>query len=468
MTASLEGMSWAQEEFGHVRLGNALRTRRLVAMAAGLADAPAGLVTAVFRSVDERVGAYRFVENKRIDHEALLTASVEATLRRAEGEAWVYAPIDGSSLNLADPVGRRGLGAVGSYKRGGRGLKTMTSIAVRTDGTPLGLLDLQYWVRAVVPGRKQHRKQRTVQDKETRYWLQAIQRVEAAFQRVGATVRPWFQLDREGDFQELLALMAGMTTARLTVRASHNRRTAGTECAYLWDCLRARPRAGVYGLTVPPGSKRQTRTARMVVRWAPVSLLLRNQRHCSRSPRTPANVWAVLTLEEGTVPSGEKPLQWLLLTSAPVEDFFTAAEVVDGYSQRWRVEDFHRAWKSQCQVEATQLHDVQHIRCWATLLAAVAMRIERLKVLARTQPDAPARVELSQEEIDAIIVLRQPSAYHRGDSPSISLALRWIADLGGYIGPSNGPPGATVIGRGLQRVETAVLTLRHLAQEKPD
>jgi hypothetical protein len=460
--------AWATEEFGHAQLGNQLRTRRLVKIAHRLADSPAGMVSEVHQSDAERVGAYRFVENPHVSHEALVRASAEATLRRCEGESWTFAPIDGSSLSFSDPRGRRGLGAVGPYAQKGRGIKTMTSIAVRHDGSVLGLLDLQYWSRKIRKRRKPPRPWRSIESKETRFWLQAIQRITTVAENIGARTRLWFQLDREGDFYEMLCAMAELEHARVTVRAAQNRRTADPDCALLWDSLTAQPCSAAFGLSVPAGPKRQARKAKMVIRHAPIELLLRHRSRNYRDPRTRIALWAVLVLEEDSVPPGQKPLQWLLLTNAPIHDASDAAEVVHGYSLRWRVEDFHRCWKTNCRVESIQLHQVPHIQRWATLLAAVAIRIERLKHLARNEPDAPASIELSQDEIDAVIVLRQPPDHQPGDCPPISQVVRWIADIGGYIGPSNGPPGSTVISRGLQRVEVAQVTLRNLSDFKPD
>jgi hypothetical protein len=86
-------------------------------------------------------------------------------------------------------------------------------------------------------------------------------------------------------------------------------------------------------------------------------------------------------------------------------------------------------------------------------VAAVAMRIERLKYVARTSPHSPADIELTHDEIDATILLRKPQGYTIGQIPPISLALRWIADLGGYTGKSSGgPPGSITIGRGLREI----------------
>ena len=42
-----------------------------------------------------------------------------------------------------------------------------------------------------------------------------------------------------------------------------------------------------------------------------------------------------------------------------------------------------------------------------------------------------------------------------GFVPHLSEAVRWLADLGGYTGPWNGPPGPTVVGRGLRTMLAA-------------
>ena len=458
---------WVEEEFGQAKLGNALRQRRLKVMALRLAQSPAGLISAVFSTVGERVGAYRFVEKGRIDPRAILDSCAQATIGRAQGAQWLHVAVDGSSLHLADPSGRRGLGVVGAYHKNGRGLKVISSIGVHPNGTPLGLLDLQWWTRHQPVRRNGRRERRPLAQKETRFWLQALTCVEAAFERAQTTLRPWFQLDREGDFHDLLRWMSQTTRSRVTVRAAQDRRLAQGESGYLWDALRAQPAGGRYRLPVSAGPHRQARLARMVVRWAPVRLLLRDRRTGTKNG-TPVDLWAVLVLETGTTPAKEPPLTWLLITNAPVYDLDTALAVVQGYAHRWRIEDYHRTWKSQCGVETSQLHGIEPLILWATLLASVAMRIERLKHLARTEPDTPASVEFSREEIDAVIVLRQPSGYQRGDLPTIGQLVRWVADLGGYIGPSNGPPGSTVIARGLNRVEPVVIALRHISQEKPD
>jgi hypothetical protein len=175
---------------------------------------------------------------------------------------------------------------------------------------------------------------------------------------------------------------------------------------------------------------------------------------------------AVWALEVGTTPDGEKPLDWLLYTNVPVRDAQQARRIVRSYATRWRIEDFHKTWKSaKCNVERTQLRTAQGVVRWATILAAVATRIERLKHLARTTPDQPASAELTDEEIHVLVALARRIKKRAEPVPSESLtigrALEWIARLGGYTGKSSGgPPGSITIGRGLERLQTAVEGVR--------
>ena len=148
----------------------------------------------------------------------------------------------------------------------------------------------------------------------------------------------------------------------------------------------------------------------------------------------------------------------MLLTNGEVGTLESALSIVAGYCYRWRVEDFHRSWKrGHCDVEETQLRTKDRVIRWATMLAAVATRVERLKHLARTQPDAPATIELSKLELKALRAAKtryksRVETIPRG-VPSIAQAVRWIADLGGYTGKSSGgPPGSITIGRGFERL----------------
>ncbi len=252
-----------------------------------------------------------------------------------------------------------------------------------------------------------------------------------------------------------------VTQAFVTARAAQDRRLLSDEdeATYLWEMVGGAPCLGSFTLPVSAGPKRQARDAVIELRAAPVSLKVRGKDRRFRE----VQLTAVFALEAGTNPEDEEPIEWLLLTNRPVTSFEEAREVVRAYSLRWRVEAFHKTWKSVCGAEENQLRSPHSVILWCTILAGVAMRVDRLSHLARTQPDTPSTEELSREEIDAAIVLHNPTGYVRGDTPTISVAVGWIARQGGYRGKSSGgPPGTVVIGRGLRRVELAAEVLRQI------
>ncbi len=90
------------------------------------------------------------------------------------------------------------------------------------------------------------------------------------------------------------------------------------------------------------------------------------------------------------------------------------------------------------------------------MLAAVAARVERLKHLARTQPDAPASIELTPIELQALRIkkkrIKKRTEPDPEEMPTIATAVLWIGQCGSYHGKPTKLPGAICIGRGLERL----------------
>jgi hypothetical protein len=453
---------WAVDEMQAAELGHAWRLARATRMLARAAEHPAGKLTEVIRDRAELQGAYDLLEGGRVPASALLASFVSATLDRASTDQWVFAPIDGTSIRVTDLTWEKGLGSIGNLQHGARGVKVINALAVDPRGATVGLLGQVFWARTNAqpdsPDKRKRNLKRPLSDKETRHWIDAITQAKDAADARG--IRLWFQIDREGDNGDLL-LALDETGHDFTVRAAWDRvvDVTGQDAQHVRQRLAKEAPTGSYEIAVSGAPSRSPRTARMLVRTAHVTFAL-HQSGSKDKKRLAINVvWA---REEGTTPGREKPLDWLLLTSRTVDTFEQAYEVVYGYTQRWRIEDFHRAWKSSvCRVEDTQLRSFEAITVWATMLANVAARSERLRLLARKQADRPASIDLSAHEIRALILLKRK---HRSRNeivpdtmPTIAQATLWIAELGGYTGKSSGgPPGAITIRRGLERLGPAV------------
>ncbi|GAC1569095.1 MAG: IS4-like element ISLpn5 family transposase [Polyangiales bacterium] len=411
----------------------------------------------VFTQTREREGAYDLLQNEHVLLEDVAGAMFEATVSRVQ-TPFVYAAIDGSSLNLTDEAKRKGFGRIGSDAKGARGLKVMSALAIHPDGVPLGLIDQQYWSRpdsshspANAKEKEKRNRGRFFTQKETVRFVRAAEKVVERLQ--SASVRAWVVIDREADNHDIL-LGVSELDCHFTLRGNWERLVAESDLKVtVRGVLAAQPILGSYDVEIGRTGQRAARMATMNVRAKEVELRLRNHHGKGREKRLLVTAVWVTETEASIQKGGTKALEWLLYTNVHVQSSAAAQAVVRSYACRWRIEEFHRTWKSgACRVEDMQLRSVETATIWATILAANAARIERLKYLARTTPDAPATSVLRPVEIETLKRLRRSEKKNFGDGPiNLLLVTEWIAELGGWI-RRNGPPGAITLSRGLERL----------------
>lgn len=457
---------WAAEEFGLADLGDLRRAKRLVQVAKMAASLPNGKVTSVFKEPAAREGAFRLLENNEVKPAAIALAAHRACARRSLGAEYVFVPVDETSLKLTDVLEEKRFGNVGSRSRGAPGLEVMTALAVSAQGTPLGLCGQKIWARdKPVKGTKKQQQKRTTRQKETKHWVDVMRQARRVFAAEAPQTRIWFQLDRGADAWPVL--LAGLRAGDLfTVRAAQDRLLTMTkgdeERRHLWEVLEKQPLLATKELPVPARSARKAlhgkpvparpaRTAKIELRAAKVELQLQTNHRRVKAP-----VYALLACETAESAVGVEPIEWMLLTSRPIQSLADANLVLYGYAQRWRIEDFHRTWKSgACNMEQTQLRDRNNVMRWAAVLASVAVKILRLTYLARHQPDLSSLEELSPFQVDAIVLSSKTKKHKVGSAPTMKEIVRLLAGVGGWTGQyTDQPPGALVLARGLYRIET--------------
>jgi hypothetical protein len=459
---------WAWEQFGGTETGDIRRLRRLIVMARGAATSPDGQVARVFADRRDREGAYDWLESGHVSAPQLMASMAGATARAARAHRQVYVAVDGSSLTVASGQRGRAFGAIGSHTMKGRGVKVMSALVMGTDGCTIGLGSQIWWTR-----RQRKRlpdcRRRPLADKESRHWLRVIDDCRDALHRGAPDTQPCFVLDREGDNQSVL-MHAAKHGLNIIVRARHNRRLVSRDeprrrwrsrgAPMLNDWVERQPVAGSYVARLHEHQAKPPRHVRLAVRFGKVTLHTQEQ-HTSRLLE-PVNIYVVDVRE--TTSKGRCPgLHWRLLTTRPVRDLEDAKQIIFGYTLRWRIEQFHRTWKTgTCNVEGNQLRSVSALTTWATILAAVATRVERIKHLSRKEPERPAVDGFSEPEIQALRLIRRQQ---RPNEPvpaianiSVECATMWLADLGGYMQSNfrERPPGSVVLSRGLERLQVYV------------
>jgi hypothetical protein len=426
-------------------------------MAVRVAENPSGTVAKIFENAAERQAAYDLFSNDAVRSEQMVRSMAEATMRRCSEDERLFVPIDGSSLTLSDPSHTKQLGSVGMRRLPTRGVQTMTALALHADGTPAGLLDARFWARG-----KKRKGSRLKRRRERQSEMKHVSDSVASVLQTLPAQRAWLVIDRGGDDGVLLREMHA-SGACFTVRAAQNRIVEhGRRRRKLFSVARTGKLLARRVLDLPATPKRSARAAIVEVRAQPTTLLLPDGKK-----RVPL---AVNVVEVREVGNRRDRVLWMLLTNAPIDTLEQVDEVIRSYRLRWRIEEFHRAWKTgACDVEAIQLRSLEGVRKLATLLGAVAARAERLKHLSRTDPNAPATVELSEVEIRALISAKRRSKTSvevvPDGIPTIAQATLWIADLGGYAGhyKKGRSPGTITIARGLEKL--AVWTEARLAFE---
>ncbi|MHB8574950.1 MAG: IS4 family transposase [Dehalococcoidia bacterium] len=406
-----------------VRLG-----RRLQQLVDGLARHAKAALGKALPSWAERKAAYRFFDNDALTPALILAAARPAVVAQVAAAPGVVLAIpDTTSLNFSQRPATSGLGRLGSTS--GQGFYAHSCLAVAAEhGLPLGVLAQQFWARAAAGTQsKQTRRQRLAGEQESRRWAE----VEAAsLAGLPETVPVVSVADAEGDIYTWVTA-ARPANAFLLVRVAQAQRStlAGTN---VLATAQAAPVGGHDTVAIPHAPGRPARTARCRVRWTP--LTLRPPQNGRREPgRNLPVTLPVLLVEAETAPPDGEPLQWLLLTSWPVQAWEDAARVLYWYTLRWLIERYHHVLKTGCQVEALQLQTEARLERAVAVSGLVAVQVLWLTYVGREQPELPL------------------------PPPPLGEAMRRVAKLGGFLARrGDGHPGPLTIGRGLDRLRHIV------------
>ncbi|MGH2346762.1 MAG: IS4 family transposase [Chloroflexota bacterium] len=445
--------AWAINEFGGAALGDCRRTDRLVWVATVLGEHPRAALPEACADPALLKGAYRLLENPAVTPEAILASQVPVVL----------AVQDTTDLDYSQRKATTGLGAIGNGF--GRGLEVHSTLAITPDRVPQGVLAQEVWARdPATSGKKQRRKQRSIDEKESQKWLRGLAALNSLAPRC-----PQTQLisvaDREADVYELFCAERA-PTVQLLVRATQNRQvaTARGEVGPLRATVLAQPVGATVPIAVPRRGSQPVRTATVWLRWTALTLQPPANRPAGAVPAVPLSVvWA----QEEHPPAGSAALDWLLLTTLAVPDQATAERTLAYYAGRFGIEVWHKTLKTGCAIEARQLASREALQRGLALYSVIAWRVLSAALLARSTPDVPCTVLLEEREWQALYCSHYHTTHLPVPPPTLAQAVRWIAMLGGFLGrKGDGPPGPTVLWRGFQRL-TDLTAMFHLFAPPP-
>jgi hypothetical protein len=324
-----------------------------------------------------------------------------------------------------------------------------STLAFNEAGTPLGLLNVQCWVRDPDQfGKKYQRHKLPLEAKESVRWLRSLQAVAQVHAQCPNT-RVVGVGDREADIYELFVwAQAEPGRPALLVRAERDRALSEGHL-HLWETVAGQPLAGNMELKVPRRGSKPARQARVEIRYTQVELQAPQRKAQMPSVR----MWAVLA-REVAAPADIEPLEWMLLSSLPVDNFESALEKLRWYAGRWGIEVFHRVLKSGCQIETRQLTGADRLEACLAIDLVIAWRIYHLTKLGRETPEVPCTVYFEEHEWKGLVAYVTQNPKPPPQPPTLRQAVRMVASLGGFLGrKSDGEPGTQTTWLGLQRLD---------------
>jgi hypothetical protein len=448
---------WAEEQFGECALGDQRRTRRAVQVAAEFAADPSGSTTRQTETWGDCKAAYRLMDQEDVTFRAMAEPHWRHTRARASGHVLLLGDTTTISFGMARQI--EGLGPVGDG--GGRGFLLHSSLMVSAEGEEIIAMAGQtiYHRKPAPKGETYH--QRLARERESKIWGEVIDLVGPAPEGVRFT----HVFDRGADnFEVYCRLVANQADGVVRV-AQRKRRvvTPNGELCRLDQYLDSLPVSGTYELSVRANKDQPARTGTVEVRFGQVAVP--RPKNCSKLVRqrgiTTITMWVVEVREVNPPPSVE-PLDWVLFTSHAVESFADAWRVIGYYEKRPLIEEYHKALKTGCRLEARQYRKSRRLEVLCGMLSVLAVRLLQLKSVSRVDPDRPA------ERVIPKRWLHMARCTQRGRHRNISTVQEFyhaVARLGGWLGRKHdGQPGWITLWRGLDKL---ILMMRGADASKP-
>ncbi len=444
---------WAEEEFGAIDFYDNRLKERLYKIARDFFSQPGELIPQASNgSIAKAKASYRFFSNKKVDMDKILKSHIEATAERIKEHDIVLAVQDTTTLNYTTHYETEGLGPISTTKDSAMGLILHDTLGFTTDGTPLGVLDVQCWARDPEDiGKKHRRKELPIEEKESMKWINSYRAVSEV-QKLCSDTKIVSVGDREADIYDLFyEAVKGEGLPELLVRAerSRNRKVEGE---HLWEKIIRESVSGYQEVSVPRRGARRGRIAKLEVRNSLVTL-----KPPVGSKLPPIDIWAVYAREIDYSKDLKEPLEWMLLTTVETSSFEEAIERLGWYVRRWGIEVYHRTLKSGCRIEDRQFDGADSIEACLAIDMVVTWRILFLTMMGRETPDVSCEVFLKEEEWKVLYTIAKQTTDIPEVPPTLREAVRMIASLGGFLGrKSDREPGVTTIWRGLQRLDDIV------------
>lgn len=457
-----QSMGWAAEEMATSCFGDGRLDKRAAVVLEGLTAEPQSSIPTAFDDWHATKAAYRFFGNKKVTLEKVITPHIDKTIERIQLEKRVFMVQDTTEINYTSQQCKQDVGP--SHHEKEKIVFLHPTIAVTPNKVCLGLTSMQYWHRdKICVGKSKEkdalRKQLPIEEKESYRWLKGYRHATKVAQQCPDT-HIIMLADRESDISDLY-VEAEQTTgikADWIVRAKSANRSilkanGMQEKEALQDKLLKQKPIAVIKFELPHRSAQNKRIVTQEVRTIRAELCPPGRSAANKL--APFWVTAVLATEI-KVPSGVKPIQWLIFTNIELNTEIKGQDILSWYLCRWQIEVFFYTLKSGCAVEELQLTTGDRFMPCIGMYCIAAWRILLLTYLSRVQPNINVEVlfnKLEWQYAYAKVYKKAPPK-----TPiTLGVMVALVAKLGGFLArKSDGSPGPKTIWRGMRKLNNFI------------
>ena len=447
--------SWIDEEIAGSKFKDKRLTSRFHSILETLSTGDGKTIPQLCEDWASTKALYRFLSNEKVDESEILEGHFQQTFKRikaTKGPVLVLHDTCEFSYKRDNPAAigytRTGqvLSTIKSSKKQEykvRGVLMHASLAVTSEGLPLGLTSARYWSRKVFKNTTQMKRHINptrvpIEEKESIKWLQNI---KASNDQISDEPSKVIHIgDREADIYELYS-ECDSANSYFLIRSCVNRLAdESTVVEVLSECKKSY----VHRIEFTDGNGVRNEAV----------LQIKSKTVDLHPPHGKSNQYQdlrvhLLSANEVNVPAGREAIRWNFVTNLPITDRSQAIQAIEWYKQRWKIELYFKIIKSGFRAEESKLRTAERITRLISIFCILAWRVHWITYLQREEEEFSPNVAFDKTELKII------SSYFRKEKyRTLRDVVLDLAKLGGHLGrQADPPPGNTVIWRGLSRLQ---------------
>jgi Transposase DNA-binding len=397
----------------------------------------------------ELKGFYRFINNTRINQSTFIKGYVKGLQSYSkdssdQSSSWflihdtMYAEYNQRALDLGY-----------TQTKDSNGMLLHHGLLLDHEHIPLGLLRQQIIHRDRKDfGKRSDCARKPIEEKESLKWLASI---DTGRQFSEVTSRKLIHImDREADITEVINVLLKIDSTFI-IRARHDRSTltlaqkdkeSNLELFRLFHLIKESPHHKKIMRTL---RSREGKVYHADCRIRYESFQFRGIDH----PITCVHLQEIFPVDKS------KKIEWCLLTNLSIKNFEQAADVVESYTKRWTIEDFHKCYKTGCSIEKRQFDSKESLSAIIGFLGLLAVQLLRGRYFAKSSPESSFKnivVQQKAQELSKIVAKKYltPTDLIVAKEETVLWWVLLMGRMGGHQGyKSKGLPGWQTLWKGI-------------------